>query len=104
MEERTRGPRVLKGQPVPEASAEQSAGPMRSNRGSMLTGKTAVVTGSARGIGWAIAVECAAHGCNVVWRKKLPLANTWPNDFAEGFGPRTCAVARRGRGICRSVY
>ena len=42
-------PRELRGQPVPEPPADRSAGPVRPGRGSMLTGKVAVVTGAARG-------------------------------------------------------
>jgi NAD(P)-dependent dehydrogenase (short-subunit alcohol dehydrogenase family) len=60
------GPRVLEGQPVPEAPPERSAGPIRPGRGSVLQDKVAVVTGAARGIGRAIAVEMAANGADVV--------------------------------------
>ena len=59
-------PRSLNGQPMPEPPDERSAGPVKAGRGSMLTGKLAVVTGGARGIGRAIAVEFAANGADVV--------------------------------------
>jgi NAD(P)-dependent dehydrogenase (short-subunit alcohol dehydrogenase family) len=59
-------PRKLNGQPVPEPAPEQSAGPIRPGRGTVLTDKIAVVTGAARGIGRAIAVEMAANGADVV--------------------------------------
>ncbi len=42
-----------------------SAGPIKAGRGSQLTGKVAVVTGAARGIGRAIAVEMAANGADI---------------------------------------
>jgi NAD(P)-dependent dehydrogenase (short-subunit alcohol dehydrogenase family) len=60
------GPMLLNGQPVPGPSAEQSAGPISPGRGSILAGKVAVVTGAARGIGRAIAVEMAANGADVI--------------------------------------
>jgi NAD(P)-dependent dehydrogenase (short-subunit alcohol dehydrogenase family) len=60
------GPRELNGQPVPEPAPDQSAGPIRPGRGTALTDKIALVTGAARGIGRAIAVEMAANGADVV--------------------------------------
>jgi NAD(P)-dependent dehydrogenase (short-subunit alcohol dehydrogenase family) len=59
-------PRVLNGQTMPEPSPDRSAGPVRPGRGSDLKDKVAVVTGAARGIGRAIAVELAANGADVV--------------------------------------
>ena len=59
-------PKELEGKPMPEPPSERSAGPIRPGRGSMLHGKVAVVTGAARGIGRAIAVEMAANGADVV--------------------------------------
>jgi hypothetical protein len=52
-------PKVLDGKPMPEPPPERSAGPIRPGRGSILQDKVAVVTGAARGIGRAIAVEMA---------------------------------------------
>jgi NAD(P)-dependent dehydrogenase (short-subunit alcohol dehydrogenase family) len=59
-------PHMLNGQPMPKPPADKTAGPVRPGRGSTLTGKVAVVTGGARGIGRAIAVELAANSADVV--------------------------------------
>lgn len=59
------GPHVLNGEPMPEPPPEKSAGPIRPARGVQLDGKVAVVTGAARGIGRAIAVEMAANGADL---------------------------------------
>jgi len=52
--------------PYPVPSRARWAGPIVPNRGSSLAGKVAVVTGAARGIGRAIAVEFAANGATVI--------------------------------------
>jgi len=95
----------LDGQPVPEPGPDKSAGPVRPGRGSILIGKVAVVTGAARGIGRAIAVEMAANGADVV---AIDIAGyvssasnakpATPEDLAEtvrqirGFGRRAEAI------------
>jgi NAD(P)-dependent dehydrogenase (short-subunit alcohol dehydrogenase family) len=79
-------PRTLDGKPVPEPPPERSAGPVRSGRGSVLSGKIAVVTGAARGIGRAIAVEFAANGADVIM---LDIAG--PVSVASDAKPATAA-------------
>jgi short chain dehydrogenase len=59
-------PKDLACEPMPEPSPAQSSGPVAPGRGSNLSGKVAVVTGAARGIGRAIAVELAANGADIV--------------------------------------
>jgi NAD(P)-dependent dehydrogenase (short-subunit alcohol dehydrogenase family) len=59
-------PKILDGKIMPEPPPERSAGPIRPGRGSILQDKVAVVTGAARGIGRAIAVEMAANGADVI--------------------------------------
>src|ERR1700733_3112993 len=59
-------PKELAGKAMPEPSPSQSSGPVVPGRGSNLSGKVAVVTGAARGIGRAIAVELAANGGDIV--------------------------------------
>jgi NAD(P)-dependent dehydrogenase (short-subunit alcohol dehydrogenase family) len=49
-----------------EPDAAPTAGPIKADRNGHLEGKLAVVTGAARGIGRAIAVEMAANGADVV--------------------------------------
>nr|WP_298796533.1 SDR family NAD(P)-dependent oxidoreductase [uncultured Acetobacter sp.] len=52
--------------PYPPPPTNKTAGPIKPGRGTILTGKIAVVTGAARGIGRAIAIEYAANGADVI--------------------------------------
>jgi NAD(P)-dependent dehydrogenase (short-subunit alcohol dehydrogenase family) len=98
-------PRELRGQPVPEPAAEQSAGPIRPGRGTMLSDKVAVVTGAARGIGRAIAVEMAANGADVVAVDIVGPVSTASNavpatpEELEETVRQIRAYGRRGEGI-----
>jgi NAD(P)-dependent dehydrogenase (short-subunit alcohol dehydrogenase family) len=59
------GAASIAGAAVAQQGAD-SAGPIASGRESQLKDKVAVVTGAARGIGRAIAVEMAANGADIV--------------------------------------
>ena len=99
------GPKQLDGHPVPEPPVERSAGPIRPGRGTMLDGKIAVVTGAARGIGRAIAVEMAANGADVIAidiaGPVSPASNAvpaTPEELEETVG-MIKSYGRRGEGI-----
>jgi len=99
------GPRELEGQPMPEPPAERSAGPIRPGRGSVLQDKIAVVTGAARGIGRAIALEMAANGADVIAidiaGKVSPASNAVPAtpEELDETVRMIKAFGRRGEGI-----
>ena len=59
-----------------------------------LTGKTAIVSGSGRGIGRSIALKLAAEGANVV-------VNDLDRDPAESAVAEITQVRRQRRGLCR---
>jgi len=59
-------PATVNGGPMPRPPADRTAAAIRPGRGTALEGKVAVVTGGARGIGRAIAVEYAANGADVI--------------------------------------
>ena len=91
--------------PYPVPPREKTAGPIRAGRGSALKDKIAVVTGAARGIGRAIAVEYAANGADVIALDICgpisPTADAAPATEAnlretmsmiEGFGHRALSI------------
>ena len=59
-------PKQVNGGDMPMPPPEKTAGPIKPGRGAQLQGKVAVVTGGARGIGRAIALEFAANGADVI--------------------------------------
>ena len=59
-------PQSVNGGAMPQPPADRTAGEIERGRGTQLDGKVAVVTGGARGIGRAIAVEYAANGADVI--------------------------------------
>ena len=50
----------------------------------LLTGKTAIVTGAARGIGKAIALKFAAEGANIAFTDLVIDVMQWPSCMASG--------------------
>ncbi|HEY6877998.1 MAG TPA: 3-oxoacyl-ACP reductase family protein [Polyangiales bacterium] len=60
-----------------------------------LSGKVAVVTGSTRGIGWAVAEHLAAEGCHLVinGRTESPRLQDRARELQERHGVETLAVA-----------
>jgi 3-oxoacyl-[acyl-carrier protein] reductase len=60
-----------------------------------LVGKVAVVTGSTRGIGWAVAEQLASRGANIVvnGRTETPLLAQRATELAERYGVEALAVA-----------
>ncbi|MEE8336512.1 MAG: SDR family NAD(P)-dependent oxidoreductase, partial [Dehalococcoidia bacterium] len=80
---------------------------MTSDRERPLSGRTAVVTGGARGIGRAIAMELARHGANLLltYRTNGVLADAVAREIRElGVDCATCEVdVRRSADLERMV-
>ncbi len=90
----------------PDYSKPAPEGLPKANQGSILTGKVAVITGAARGIGRAIAWEMAANGADIVAldicgpvstaSNAAPATSTELDETADG-------VRRLGR-KCKAVH
>ena len=98
-------PKTVNGGDMPVPPPEKTAGPIRAGRGSHLAGKVAVVTGGARAIGRAIALEFAANGADVVIidiagyvSPASDAAPANPGDLAETVR-QVREFGRRGEGI-----
>lgn len=60
----------------------------------LLTGKTAIVTGAARGIGKAIALKFAAEGANIAFTDLVIDEN------GQNTEKRNCCVGCKGERLC----